>query len=168
MVELMPKAVLQPQTRYEVVLAAEGRKEAVVGEFSTGTDEDHSPPKWDGTAKAAYFPGAKVCCNCSTGDPYAVIKMERPAGEAASYAIWQTNEAGKIDAAKAPLLYLRDWSGTLSLGHQSTCSAKNLRFPEKGGALHLGVAAVDLAGNRSTVSEVTITLPNEPNAVLDQ
>ena len=166
-VELAPKAPLAARKRFEVVMARAGGKEAVVGELVTGADADAAAPTWGGVAKATYVHAPAVCCNCTTGNPYAVLALaSAPAGsppEPVVYAVWTAPEGGaKIDYQQPPAAWAQDSGGSLLVGDASTCTPANLAFPAaaavKGGKLRLGVRPIDRAGNPGDPSEVVVDL----------
>jgi hypothetical protein len=78
--------------------------------------------------------------------------------------VWLPDKSGKLDFTKPPALYYggsafgRAALEELSLGHPSTCSAANFTFPAGAKSLKIGVAAIDLAGNQSTPSVVSLDL----------
>ncbi|MBI4508315.1 MAG: hypothetical protein HY698_01680 [Deltaproteobacteria bacterium] len=169
MAELVPDAPLAPLTRYEVLVLHSGGKETAIGEFSTGGEPDTTPPSWEGLVKATFFQLPATCCNCSTGSPYATLVTSKATdpeskSSALSYEIWASDENGQVDFSKPPLMILRDWSGHISLGHQSQCTPANFRFPEKRTSLKIGVRVVDLAGNQGKPSEIEIDLAHPVTA----
>lgn len=155
-VELVPRQPLAAKTRHEVVAAAPGGgKPGVIGEFTTGDAADTTPPEWSGVTKAVFVKAKAVCCNCSTGDPYALLTV----GEVpdAIFGVWLPDANQQLDYSKPPLIYVSAWDDKLSLGHQSMCSAANFVFPAKT-KQRLGIAPVDAAGNQGTPSEVVLDL----------
>jgi hypothetical protein len=161
---LRPRAPLRPETRYQVLAAAPGGgKPGVVGEFITGKDTDATGPTWTGVAKSAYVHAPAVCCNCTTGNPWAVVELAAPdriaddqtPAEAVAYGVWKGE--GAFDPAAPPLTVVRPWSGKLYIGHKSQCSPANFDFAGKG-TMTLRVAPIDLAGNVGTPVDVTIDL----------
>jgi hypothetical protein len=168
-IELIPKKPLAPKTKYSVAytLKGENRKAAL----STGAGPDAKSPLFDGVEKTFYVKRPKVCCDCSTGDPFIDLKLKAASddntpGETMLYAIWLPGEDGQIDYSAPPTAYAvayPAWSDAaflgsyLTLGHPSICSADNFTLPKSGRKLRLGVAAIDRAGNASAGHEATIS-----------
>ena len=165
--EMTPKGKLSPNTEYEIV-RMDGDAPAPIGTFTTGKRELTGAPAWKGIGKAHYYKDVPVCCICNTADPYAQIELaEKIADDKLDQyrvAIWMAGRDGKIDYKKPPVTY-DDAGATLWLGHPSTCSPANFTFPKQK-ALKLGFKLVDLAGNASTPSEITLdtTKPIRPPA----
>jgi len=158
-VELMPRVKLAVKTEYEIVQGA-----AVVGAFTTGTRQLSAVPVWGGIGKSGFYKDTAVCCICNTSNPYARLALAEKLDDRKPYrvAIWMAGSDGKIDYKKPPVTY-EQTADTLWLGHPSTCSPANFLFPKQQ-SLKLGVKLVDLAGNASTASEITLDLtkPERP------
>jgi hypothetical protein len=165
-VEMIPRAKLDPNTTYEVVMVKGQGAPQPVGSFATGKTALTGPPAFQGIAKANYYKAVPVCCMCMTDDPYAVLELRDKFPDSKvnqmRFAVWMSDAAGKIDYTKTPTTY-HYGSDSLYLGHPSTCSSANFTFPKQK-ALKLGVKLVDLAGNASAASEVTLdtTKPVKP------
>jgi hypothetical protein len=165
-VEMVPLAKLDPSTTYEVVMVKGQDPPKPVGSFATGKVELTGAPAFQGIAKASYYKAVPVCCMCMTDDPYAVIELKDKVADhrmgQIRFAVWMSDAAGKIDYKKPPTTIYRG-SDSLYLGHPSTCSSANFLFPKQK-ALKLGIKIIDLAGNASQASEVTLdtTRPVKP------
>lgn len=164
-VELSPKQPLAADTRYEVLAAADEQgKEGVVGTFTTAAAADTTAPTWKGISKAVYVHAKAVCCDCSTGSPYAVLTIAEAADDTTAvdelrYAVWTADAAtGKVDTTQPPAILVRGYGGSLSLGWPSGCTAANYVFPDKPVKLLLAVAAVDAAGNMTAPSEIVVDM----------
>ncbi len=156
-ITLRPKHALAPNTRYEVAaLLSEGR-DYPLGELTTGAKADRKKPELGGVAEATYHHEPAICCNCSTGDPYVVLRLKDSRG-ASLFAVWAGPVDGEIDYDKPPLTYVAARGRTLVLGHASACSVNNFDFPSGAKSIRIGVVAVDMAGNRSAPGEVVAEL----------
>jgi len=112
-VELIPKQPLPAKTKHEVVVTAAG-KDTVLGEFTTGDGADEKEPTWNGILRATFVRAAAVCCNCTTGDPYAVLALgevsdDHTSASSLQYAIFAPDAQGSYDYDAAPLTYVRAW-----------------------------------------------------------
>lgn len=165
-IEMLPRAKLDPGTTYEVVMVKGQDAPRPVGSFATGKSAHTGAPQFAGVAKAGYFKAVPVCCMCMTDQPYALIELKEQFDEARSTTIrigvWLADDKGRIDYTKPPTTYLRA-SDHLYLGNPSTCSPPNFTFPVRK-ATKLGIKLVDLAGNASGAAEVTLdtTKPVKP------
>lgn len=164
-VEMTPRSKLDPNTAYEIVrtdrqadVRGDRYTDRAIGELTTGMRElAATAPAFKGLAKTGYYRDRKVCCNCSTGDPYAVLDLAEPVDDKKQdvrFGIWLAGADGKIDYQRPPITYTRGTRG-LWLGHPSTCAPANFTFP-KHKALKLGVKLFDLAGNASTPRELVL------------
>jgi hypothetical protein len=153
-VELAPREPLAPETRYELWMTAPGGRPAVIGEIATGVESDTTPPAWSGVGKPTWVKAPASPGTCQTGKPHALFGHQ-PAADAVLYAVWLADAAGKIDYAKPPTTWLRDWNGKLALGNPSICSPSNADLPASG-KLRVGLKALDHAGNLSAPSEATL------------
>jgi hypothetical protein len=167
-IEMMPRAKLDPNTEYEIVLTDKDT-DAPVGSFTTGMRElKVATPPFLGVAKANYYKDTPICCICNTADPYADIELSDTLGDKRAkevrLAIWMSGADGKIDYKKPPVTY-EHGSQRVWLGRPSTCSPANFTFP-KTKKLKLGIKLVDLAGNASAPSEFVLdtTKPAKPPA----
>jgi hypothetical protein len=165
---LTPRQPLLPETQYAVLAAsAAGGKAAVIGELKTGKDTDTAAPEWAGVARATYLHVPAVCCNCSTGDPYAQVELtdrskttdDLTPADAVVYGLWPADAT--VDRTTPPLVIIKDWSGKLFFGHKSKCSPANFVFPalKKGQSSYaLQIAPIDLAGNVGKPAPITLEL----------
>jgi hypothetical protein len=165
-IEMVPIAKLDSNTTYEVVMVKGQGAPTPVGSFATGKTALTGTPAFQGIAKAGYYKAVPVCCMCQTEDPYAVIelkdKIDENRAKQIRFGVWMSDAAGKIDYKKPPTTY-SSARENLYLGHPSICGSANFTFPKQK-ALKLGVKLVDLAGNASAASEVTLdtTKPVKP------
>jgi hypothetical protein len=165
-VEMIPRAKLDPDTTYEVVMVKGAAAPSPVGAFATGKLPLHGVPQFKGIARASYYKAVPVCCMCMTDQPYAQIELKDSIDDdqRANFrlGVWMADANGKIDYTRAPDTW-QSGSTHLFLGNPSTCSPANFAFPLRK-ALKLGIKLVDLAGNASAPSEVTLdtTKPVKP------
>jgi len=165
-IELVPRSKLEPRTEYEIMEVAGSDPPKSVGRFETGTRVLAGRPAFAGFAKSGYYKAVPVCCMCRTADPYAELEIKDPMPEDKSgdfrVAVWIAGADGKIDYSRTPTTYTQADS-SIWLGHPSICSPANFSFP-KSRALKLGFKLVDVAGNASTPTEVTLdtTKPVKP------
>lgn len=161
---LTPRQPLAAKSTYGVVLARTSGSPVALGEIVTGTASDNEPPTWKGAGKVQFVHLPAVCCNCSTGDPWAGIEIAEGADavkdnltEAGSimFAVWPAD--GKLDASRI-LAIIPAWRGNLTLGHRSMCSPSNFDLPASAKSLKLRIAPIDLAGNAGDPSVVTIDM----------
>jgi hypothetical protein len=175
-VEIAPRAALPRRTPFEV-----WRGEDVIATFATADGADTSPPRWEGLTRGGLFrgaqatPGGAVVLPGECGDPRVVLTSSRQADDRETppdeirYAVWI--EAGPIDYGRpprtvvaaphvagphspdAPRAFVR---GPFSLILGSTEALfDDLDLPSLR-PLHVGVRAVDFAGNMSPASELTV------------
>jgi hypothetical protein len=167
-VELVPKHDLAPKTRYEVW--AVGKTERLVGTLRTGTSRDTQAPSWTGASKVEPIrprslnkPGARRVIVVSDTHGLRVAGPRATDAEGrVLYAAWK-GEAGKpIDFTRPPDGYAWDTDPASSilvvLGTPETCIPTNFEVPEDKPELQIGLAAVDLAGNRGATSEHRVKL----------
>jgi hypothetical protein len=162
---LTPRKSLAAKTTYQVKATAKSGVGAVLGEITTGTTSDDTPPTWKGIGKVQYVHAPAICCNCSTGDPWASLEIidghaadDQTANDAIAYGVWPAE--GKLDAT-AILAIVGSWNGRVTLGHSSMCSANNFTLPAASAKLlKLRVAPIDLAGNAGVPADVRIDLTN--------
>ena len=183
-VELIPRTLLAPHARYEVVVTdpTGARPARLVGTFVTGDAPDTRAPTWTG-ATAAHLEGFP---SSRTGQPMEImmecggrgIGFDAPSAQddhAAPadlrYAVWMQDARGRIDYASPPIAFaqpagLDTRSGGkafhLELGGDylaetfvPTVAAVRARGPR----VRFGLRAVDLAGNASPPSEVLAEVP---------
>lgn len=168
-VELVPASDLEPGTRYEVrtVEAGPSPVETVVGSFVTGNARDTASPKWGGVRRAGIVRqsaggrrgarhgrrGSAVGSGCQRARPYAVlvpraaVDRDTPA-PSILYAVWLPGEHGRLNTASEPAAFVAAENGRIVLGSENSCDPRQFAFPSRG-ALRVGVAAVDPAGNLS-------------------
>lgn len=157
---LIPKKALAPESEYLVKMsgAADG---GVLGSFTTGTTRDDRPPTWKGIAGTGYIHEPARCCNCSSGQPYAVIEIaggpeavhdDQTAAKDLLFGIWPAQ--GPVDGTTL-LAIAPAWRGQIRLGEWSICAARNFTLPAAGPA-RFQIAPIDLAGNVGTPAEITI------------
>jgi hypothetical protein len=168
-IELTPKKALAPKAKYSVAYSLSGENKKA--ELSTGAGPDAKSPLFDGVEETFYVKRPKVCCNCSTGDPFVDLKLKAASDDNAPaetmlYAIWLPDSDGQLDYSAPPTAYAlayASWSDAtflgnyLTLGHPSICSADNFTLPKGVKKLRLGVAAIDRAGNASAGYEAAIS-----------
>jgi hypothetical protein len=161
---LTPRQPLAAKSAYEVVMAAAAGGRVVLGNVVTGTASDNDPPTWKGTGQVQYVHAPAVCCNCSTGDPWAAIEIAEGAGAvkddvtepgSIAFAVWPAD--GKLDSSRL-LAIIPAWNGRLTLGHRSICSPRNFDLPATAKSLKLRIAPIDHAGNAGDPSPVTIDM----------
>lgn len=167
-VELVPQHDLAPKTRYEIW--AVGKTERLVGTLRTSTSRDTQAPSWTGASHVSPIrprslnkPGARRVIVISDASG---LRVEGPRATDAEgrvlFAAWK-GEAGKpIDFTRPPDGYAWDTDPTSSilvvLGSPDTCIPTNFDVPEDKPELQIGLAAVDLAGNRGATSEHRVKL----------
>jgi hypothetical protein len=165
-IELMPKARLQRNTGYRMVVQNASGDWATVGTFRTGAAADTNPPPFAGFVRAVAVKEPYQGGLCGTGELYADLELARgseggPADEAEAaqatlYAVWfgpaRTNET------RLPLTYFRSIDGRLLPGHASKCWPADMVFHPRHGWVSLTFRAVDMAGNRSEPRQVEIDM----------
>lgn len=161
---LTPRKSLAANTTYQVKATAKSGVSQVLGEITTGTAEDTTAPTWKGIGKVGYVHAPAVCCNCSTGDPWASLQLadvphdDQTSNDAIAFGIWPAD--GKLDATTL-LAIVPSYGGAITLGHRSMCSANNFALPAAPAKLlKLRVAPIDLAGNAGVPADVRIDLTN--------
>jgi hypothetical protein len=162
---LTPRKSLAKKTTYQIKATSKAGVPKVVGEITTGEVDDNTPPQWKGIGKVQYVHAPAVCCNCSTGDPWASLDIveghvadDQTANDTIAYGIWPAE--GKLDAT-ALLAIVPAWNGAITLGHRSMCSPNNFTLPAPSAKLlKLRVAPIDLAGNAGVPADVRIDLTN--------
>jgi hypothetical protein len=167
-VELLPRSKLAVDTEYKVMMVEGGGAPEAIGTFTTGKRTLSAAPEFTGFSKTGYFKDTVRCCMCRTGEPYIQLTLKDPPDDAKSsqlrFAIWAAGADGKLDYSKPPLTYQAAWN-FVTLGHPSICGSANFSIPKQK-SLRLGIKLVDLAGNASKPTEVTVDLtkPIDPEA----
>jgi hypothetical protein len=153
-VELSPRAALQPSTRYEVALIDPSAQPGTVvfGTFKTGTAADNAAPvvKSAGTVEAhrnVDYGGG----DCSIRGPWVDVRAaaaEDPSRPKAQilWGVWTKDASGKIDASKPPSTILSPWRDTITIGQRNSCDPRGFPVPDTG-VFTFGLAPLDEAGN---------------------
>jgi hypothetical protein len=172
--ELVPASRLMPRVAYEVWAVDRKRvaPSTKVGVFVAGDAPDTTPPTWKGlvSARLEPAPGARrvgkvVQVPDECGAAVLTVTAERPVDErtepgALYFGVWVADEGGRIDYAAPPLVYARNPDfherySTLLLGNRPYDEFSDFE-PPIAGAPRIGVRVVDLAGNWSAPSEVSL------------
>jgi len=163
--ELTPNAPLAPATRYEVAVVDPTAHPSVtvLGTFKTGTTTDATAPRLDalGVAHAVRNPHP-IGSMCQVAGPWIVLDgvAATDPGRADAklvFGVWLGDAAGNVDANKPPTAIRRAHEGRLHLGQSSACDPYLFPLPAKG-VVWLGIAALDEAGNASTMRKVKVDL----------
>jgi hypothetical protein len=163
--ELVPRAPLEPRTRYEVAFVVPGQvPEALVfGMFTTGTTSDTTPPVLDtmGSFTVGGLPpppnqSVIVTSSCGGDTPHVVIEgvaSHDPARPGAQllYGAWIGT-----DTTRPPDGIFPANDGRLVVGAASTCEL-DFDFPKVKSTM-LSIAAIDEAGNASAPRKLKIDL----------
>jgi hypothetical protein len=165
--EFVPKAQLTAKTTYEVVATYKDKTEEVVGKLTTGDAKATKVPAWKGVVSSKTVKEKVACCMCQTGEMFAQVEVGDGSKDADDslehYAVWIAGADGKVDYARSPSTIVNGSFDTLWLGHASTCGSANFRMPASG-KLKLGLKKIDVAGNTSAASEITLDLDHpQPN-----
>jgi hypothetical protein len=159
LLEVVPRAPLAAGTRYE--LWASPRKApwepagrprhppVLLGTFRTGTDVDVTPPSAPVLVRAVRRP-AFASCSASLGIEVATPATD-PQGGAVLYAVWFASADGRVAYEVPPDAIAPYAAETRSLELEDPAHALV--------GLHLGVRALDLAGNLGPPAEVTVVGP---------
>lgn len=155
-VELVPAQPLRPLTAYEVLDA----KGAVVHRFETSDATDTERPRWRGASRVEFVREKAVCCNCSTGNPFAAFAMAPLVDDitpesALVFAIWVAGAKGQLDYARPPTTIMP--GPRFPLGDPSTCGSSTFDFP-RATSLKVGIKALDLAGHESWPVELRFAI----------
>jgi hypothetical protein len=181
-VELVPQTPLEADSRYEIWLRDRSGKHApqIIGVMRTGKSSDGEKPTWSGLVKSAASPASKpprtrapgpvvVTLADECGSPLVVLSAE-PArddspSEALRYAVWVSDEQGRIDYGKPPLIHMRmDLTSpevapgkprNLFLGN-SNAELSDFERPRRKNGFRMGMRAVDWAGHMSEPSEIEL------------
>lgn len=166
-IELVPERDLNPKTRFEVWSV--GKSERLVGTLRTGTTRDTTAPSWTGATKVepirprAATKGGRKVITISDADGLGVMgPRATDSGGRVLYAAWR-GEAGKpVDFARPPDGWAYDVDPASSivviLGTPDVCVPKTFDVPRDKIEIQIGLAAVDLAGNRGATSEHRVKL----------
>lgn len=167
-VELVPERELKAKTRFEVW--AVGKSERLVGTLRTGTSRDTTAPTWMGASKVetirprAPSPGSgRRVIVISDSDGLRVMgSRATDSGGRVLYAAWKGDAGKPIDFSRPPDGWAYDVDPASSivviLGTPDVCSPKTFAVPHDKTEIQIGLAAVDLAGNRSATSEHRVKL----------
>jgi hypothetical protein len=184
-VEIVPKSALPARTRFEIVhVESSGISPTqVIGTFMTGDAIDQTPPSWLGVTSFQRFgtwpgiplpppaPRSAATRNVITLDELADCRGpgvsfsggppptdDATRSEDLRIALWAGDPAQPIDYTAPPLAYLRGIPQRTSFdvtfggdAHPSNFSFERGKLPIK-----YGLRAVDLAGNVSAPSEITV------------
>ena len=164
-IELVPDAPLAPDTTYTLVArrpAGWHPSRWVFGVFGTSRVRDDVAPE-------LRVLGARFRPRTAAGSVggWVELKVELRDGErtagAALYAVWLPHD-GALDTSAPPDVYLPGRGDTLSLSLSSpdVCPGRFVPLPSTPGRLTLGVAAFDVAGNRSALQQVEVDVPSLP------
>jgi hypothetical protein len=163
-VQLTPDKPLAPGSLYEVWAIDESPAHAsrLLQVVRTGTSEDRDAPAWKGPTTVTYSPPAGPGAFTICGNGPDIDFDGSPATDEGPlrYEVWLSPDV-PVDVGKAPTLVTTGLDdkppGLFSIG-QSDCSWPVV-IPESA-ALHVGVRAVDWAGNHSPLFEnVLVTTP---------
>lgn len=177
-VVMKPRAPLAPRTRYEVVRSDKSGKVPllVFGTFTTGDTTDDKAPAWSGIAshrvgstgptKNKGVVTIAVECAANALDVVGAVATDESApASALRYAVWIVDEGRAIDYASTPLAILEgrvepkrgggaEVAVTVPLDRDGRLALPNGKKTAK-----VGMRAIDLAGNASASSEITVKLP---------
>lgn len=173
--EIVPTSPLAPNARYEIWSVEERNRlpDVLRGTIKTGSKRDDAPPTWSGEKRLMAEPPAKPVKRKGrrieiTLREWSGLRLFGDNAEDAEgrvlYAVWVPNPDGTFDYSRPAAghawavdeIWRKDgFLGTL--GWPGWCAPSNFKVPERGGKpLRLGLAAVDLAGNRSQTVEVEV------------
>jgi hypothetical protein len=174
MLEIWPVAPLAPNAFYVVERRgepADAKSPAgfatLHADFKTSAQVDTTPPSWSGASAARYLAkgvtGDRSSCNVQ--EPVIEIDAAEPKDDdtpatAIVLGVWVAGPTGAFDYAAAPAVLARLQAGHAYLGRRYYCGESD--FPAKKAALKLGLRALDLAGNASAPSEVTVDPEGRP------
>jgi hypothetical protein len=162
MVRLVPTTHLPIDTLFEIVGSSKFGSGSL-GTFRTGKATDTLPPRAPTLRSSKYQFREARCCDCSTGEPYAVFGL-KPVESAAWYGIW-ASRSDTIDYERPADAYVHAKHaahGYLELGYASHCYPTDFKFP-KDARLRVGIRALDTSGNASPPAERR--LPAEPTTM---
>lgn len=175
-VVMKPRTPLAARTRYEVVRTDKAGKVPilVVGTFTTGDATDEKAPAWSGITshRVSSTEPRKGVVSIAEECGVNAIELEGVAAEdegtpakAMRYAVWIVDQGKAIDYGASPLAILEGnvWPKhgggnelvvTVPLERDGKLALPNGKKTAK-----LGMRAIDLAGNASAPSEITVKLP---------
>jgi len=171
-VEMIPKADLQPATRHEIwsVGIQAPRRQQFWGTLRTGKGRDTKPPTWSGATKVTpivHKQSAHVATIVGSGGLNVFGPRASDAEGRVLYAAWKGTAATPIDFSRPPDGYAyetglgvsnpRSESALVVLGWPGGCTPPNFAVPEVQ-EVRIGLRAVDLAGNVSAPSEHRVKL----------
>jgi hypothetical protein len=174
MLEIWPVAPLAPNAFYVVARRGEpadatspAGSPTLHEDFKTSDHTDTTPPTWSGASAARYLANGVTGDRSSCNVPAPVIEIDAaepkdddtPAA-AIVLGVWVAGPTGAIDYAAAPAVIAHLRAGHAYLGRRYYCGESN--FPAKKAAVRLGLRALDLAGNASAPSEVTVDTEGRP------
>jgi hypothetical protein len=174
MLEIWPVAPLAPNAFYVVARKGEAEDATSPGgfpslhaDFKTSGQTDTTPPSWSGASAARYLATGMTGqhSSCSVSEPVIEIDAAEPKDDdtpasALVLGVWVAGPTGAFDYAAAPAVITRIHAGHAYLGRTSYCRESD--FPAKKAAQKLGLRALDLAGNASAPSEVTVDPEGHP------
>jgi hypothetical protein len=167
-VELVPERDLKAKTRFEVW--AVGKSEHLVGTLRTGTTRDTTAPSWTGATKVepirprgpTKHNGRRVIVISEADGLRVMGSRATDSGGRVLYAAWKGAAGKPIDFSRPPDGWAYDIDPASSivviLGTPDVCVPKTFAVPSDERELQIGLAAVDLAGNRSATSEHRVKL----------
>jgi hypothetical protein len=167
--ELVPRALLAPDTTYEVAVEVAvidragraARTPLAAGRFRTGQVVDGGAPRWDGIVAASLEQKQVPEWSglCDSARPFGVLRLatpEDPESSSIVFAVWLAPSGGAIDYAQPPVIYVAARADAIGIGAPSKCGHGELPSLEPG--TRVGLRAVDQAGNLSPPSDVVLTL----------
>lgn len=173
-IELIPAAELAPRKRYEIWRSESRARwpDRMVGTVRTGASPDRKPPEWRGIREAdPILPpgprmlGARRVIVIDSGGSGIAVSAEPPrdAEGRVLYAAWRGDAGKPIDYTRPPDGYATPTSSepgrdSFTLGWPGPCAQSTLAVPSNAKSIRIGIAATDLAGNRSATSERDVTL----------
>jgi hypothetical protein len=173
--EIWPVAPLDPNAFYVIARrggdAGDAKSPAgwpsLRAELKTSNDVDTTPPSWAGASAARYLAEGALGdrSSCSVREPVIEIDVAEPKDDATPASaivlgVWVAGPTGAFDYAAAPVVLASARAGHAYLGRTSYCTESD--FPVKKQALKLGLRALDLAGNASAPSEITVDPEGRP------
>jgi len=163
--ELVPGAPLAAATQYEVATVDPASVPAITvfGTFRTGSASDVTAPRIDALGAASAFKIANARGEaCQIQGPWVIIEdvhasdPGRPDAQLA-FAVWLGDAAGNVDTRRPPTAIVWSREDRLTIGQSSLCDPHAFPIP-KATSMVLGIAALDEAGNQSTLRRVRVDL----------
>jgi len=168
--EIVPLVPLAPKSRYEVWSVEQGnrRPDVLHGTVKTGSKRDDASPTWPGQKRVERQPPPKRAKRIVTWEGWSGLSLFADDAQDSEgrvlYAVWLPAADGRIDFSHPAAGYTpaieKTWRTGRRLGILGSpggCEPSNFKVPAKGQKpLRLGLAAVDLAGNRSQPVEVDV------------